>query len=97
MTSRMTGLHEAAAIGDAQALEYLLLSGEENPDGEDWDWGKRTPLHVAAGAGRNSILKTIAPRVHGGNITRFMLRFYLLKTNSTGKSLAISVGLSFAD
>lgn len=47
----MTALHEAAAIGDAQALEYLLLSGEENPDGEDWDWGKRTPLHVAAGAG----------------------------------------------
>lgn len=47
----MTAFHEAAAIGDPQALEYLLLSGEENPDGEDWDWGKRTPLHVAAAAG----------------------------------------------
>ena len=47
----MTALHEAAAIGDPQSLEYLLLSGEENPDCEDWDWGKRTPLHVAATAG----------------------------------------------
>lgn len=52
VTSHMTALHEAAAIGDPQALEYLLLSGEENPDCEDWDWGKRTPLHVAATAGR---------------------------------------------
>lgn len=51
MTSRMTDLHEAAAVGDAQAVEYLLLSGESDPDGEDWDWGKRTPLHVAAAAG----------------------------------------------
>lgn len=47
----MTDLHEAAAVGDAQAVEYLLLSGESDPDGEDWDWGKRTPLHVAAAAG----------------------------------------------
>lgn len=47
----MTALHEAAANGDYQALEYLLISGAENPDGEDWDWGKRTPLHVAATAG----------------------------------------------
>nr|XP_058970954.1 ankyrin repeat domain-containing protein 66-like isoform X2 [Pocillopora verrucosa] len=47
----MTDLHEAAAVGDAQVVEYLLLSGESDPDGEDWDWGKRTPLHVAAAAG----------------------------------------------
>jgi len=47
----MTALHEAAAIGDTQTCEYLLLSGESDPDGEDWDWGKRTPLHVAAAAG----------------------------------------------
>jgi len=47
----MTALHEAAATGDAQACEYLLLSDESDPDGEDWDWGKRTPLHVAAAAG----------------------------------------------
>ena len=50
----MTALHEAAAIGDTQACEYLLLSGESDPDGEDWDWGKRTPLHVAAAAGTGS-------------------------------------------
>lgn len=48
----MTALHEAAAIGDTQACEYLLLSGESDPDGEDWDWGKRTPLHVAAAVGK---------------------------------------------
>ena len=53
---RMTALHEAAAIGDPQALEYLLLSGEENPDGEDWDWGKRTPLHVAAARGNYKLV-----------------------------------------
>lgn len=52
VTSHMTALHEAAAIGDVQACEYLLLSGESDPDGEDWDWGKRTALHVAAAAGR---------------------------------------------
>lgn len=48
----MTALHEAAAIGDTQVCEYLLLSGESDPDGEDWDWGKRTPLHVAAAVGK---------------------------------------------
>lgn len=47
----MTDIHEAAAVGDAQTVEYLLLSGESDADGEDWDWGKRTPLHVAAAAG----------------------------------------------
>lgn len=52
----MTDLHEAAAVGDAQAVEYLLLSGESDPDGEDWDWGKRTPLHVAAAAGMAKIM-----------------------------------------
>ena len=52
----MTALHEAAAIGDTQTCEYLLLSGESDPDGEDWDWGKRTPLHVAAAAGRKKLL-----------------------------------------
>ena len=56
VASQMTALHEAAAIGDTQACEYLLLSGESDPDGEDWDWGKRTPLHVAAAAGRKKLL-----------------------------------------
>lgn len=52
----MTALHEAAAIGDTQTCEYLLLSGESDPDGEDWDWGKRTPLHVAAVAGKKRLV-----------------------------------------
>ena len=56
VTSRMTALHEAAAVGDTQACEYLLLSGESDPDGEDWDWGKRTPLHVAAAAGKKRLV-----------------------------------------
>ena len=51
----MTALLEAAAIGDSESLEHLLRRGEENPDGEDWDWGKRTPLHVAAAAGMQKI------------------------------------------
>ena len=59
----MTALHEAAAIGDAQACEYILLSDESDPDGEDWDWGKRTPLHVAAAAGRKKTI-LIACLVH---------------------------------
>ena len=49
----MTELHEAAATGEHQTLEYLLLAGDIDPDSEDWDWGKRTPLHVAAAAGSN--------------------------------------------
>ena len=52
----MTALHEAAATGDAQACEYILLGDESDPDGEDWDWGKRTPLHVAAAAGRKRLV-----------------------------------------
>ena len=47
----MTELHEAAALGHTSSLEYLLLAGDIDPDSEDWDWGKRTPLHVAASAG----------------------------------------------
>ena len=58
----MTALHEAAATGDAQACEYLLLSDESDPDGEDWDWGKRTPLHVAAAAGRKKIARLVHQR-----------------------------------
>ena len=52
----MTALHEAAAIGNCKTLVYLLRGGEENPDGEDWDWGKRTPLHVAASADMQKII-----------------------------------------
>ncbi|XP_015772131.1 PREDICTED: neurogenic locus notch homolog protein 3-like [Acropora digitifera] len=41
----MSALHETAAIGDSKTLEHLLR------DGENRDWGKRTPLYVAAAAG----------------------------------------------
>ena len=47
----MTELHEAAAAGDHEKLESLLRAGKIYIDSEDWDWGKRTPLHVASAAG----------------------------------------------
>lgn len=47
----MTELHEAAAKGDSERLETLLKAGEIDPDSEDWDYGRRTALHVAASAG----------------------------------------------
>ena len=52
----MTILHEAPAIGDSETLEHVLRGGEENPDGQDWDWGKRRALHVAAAAGVQKII-----------------------------------------
>ena len=52
----MMASHETAAIGDYKTLERLLRGGEENPDGEDWHWGKRTPLHVAAAADMQKII-----------------------------------------
>ena len=57
MTSiHVTALHEAAAIGGSKTLEHLVSGGEGNVDGEDRDWGKRTPLHVAATAGVQKII-----------------------------------------
>ena len=52
----MTILHEAPAIGDSETLEHVLRGGEENPDGQDWDWGKRRALHVAAAADVQKII-----------------------------------------
>lgn len=48
----MTELHEAAAKGDSDKLQSLLTAGDIDPDSEDWDYGRRTPLHVAATAGK---------------------------------------------
>ena len=42
---QVMALHEAAAINDTKTPEHLVR-GEENPDGEDWDRGMRTPLHM---------------------------------------------------
>ena len=47
---QVMALHEAAAIGDSKTLEHLVQGGEESPDGEDWDWGKRTPLQYIRGS-----------------------------------------------
>lgn len=49
----MTELHEAAARGDSDKLESLLKAGDIDADSEDWDFGRRTPLHVAATAGNS--------------------------------------------
>jgi len=43
---QVMALHEAADTSDSKTLEHLVRGGEENLDGEDWDWGKRTPLHM---------------------------------------------------
>lgn len=48
---RMTELHEAASRGDVDKMQTLLLTGNVDVDSEDWDYGRRTPLHVAASAG----------------------------------------------
>ena len=48
----MTELHEAAADGDWKALTYFLIGSDIDIDAEDWDWGKRTALHVAASKGK---------------------------------------------
>jgi hypothetical protein len=47
----MTELHEAASKGDVDKLQSLLLTGDIDADSEDWDYGRRTPLHVAASGG----------------------------------------------
>ena len=47
----MTELHEAAANGDLKALKCLLVGSDIDIDAEDWDWGKRTALHISASKG----------------------------------------------
>ena len=75
----MTELHEAAALGNVDTLGYLLLSDNIDPDGEDWDWGKRTPLHVAAAASETPITSyqknVVFLQVHSSSSKRRCLNF----------------------
>ena len=47
----MTELHEAAANNDVKTLQHVLVGSDIDIDTEDWDWGKRTALHIAASNG----------------------------------------------
>lgn len=53
----MTELHEAAANNDIKTLQCVLVGSDIDIDTEDWDWGKRTALHIAASNGRIAIFK----------------------------------------
>ena len=48
----MTELHEAAANNDMKTLQCVLVGSDIDIDAEDWDWGKRTALHIAASNGK---------------------------------------------
>jgi hypothetical protein len=48
----MTELHEAAANNDVKTLQCVLVGSDIDIDAEDWDWGKRTALHIAASNGK---------------------------------------------
>jgi ankyrin repeat protein len=50
----MTELHEAAANDDVKTLHCVLVGSDIDIDAEDWDWGKRTALHIAASNGNFS-------------------------------------------
>ena len=69
----MTELHEAAAVGNHKELYNLLMTENMNPNSVDWDWGKRTPLHVAASAGNRSNKSSIPWVRHNRYITCTLL------------------------
>lgn len=47
-------LHEACAIGDAEALEEYLKTGKYDPNCTDEEWGGKAPLHWACIRGKSS-------------------------------------------
>ena len=51
----MTELHEATANDDVKTLKCVLVGADIDIDAEDWDWGKRTALHIAASNGKRRL------------------------------------------
>lgn len=51
----MTELHQAAAAGDVDGVEEILLQQKCNPNQRDVDWSYKTALHWAAARGAESI------------------------------------------
>lgn len=47
----MTELHQAAAAGDVDAVEEILLQKKCDPNQRDVDWSHKTALHWAAAKG----------------------------------------------
>ncbi|XP_046858084.1 ankyrin repeat domain-containing protein 66-like [Xenia sp. Carnegie-2017] len=62
----MTELHEAAAKDDVKTLQCLLVKSDIDVDAEDWDWGKRTALHIAACNGSTATVKLLLD--HGADM-----------------------------
>lgn len=50
----MTELHQAAAAGDLDEVEEILLQRRCNPNQRDVDWSHKTALHWAAARGEVS-------------------------------------------
>lgn len=47
----MSELHQAAAAGDFDKVEEILLQNKCDPNQRDEDWSFKTPLHWAAATG----------------------------------------------
>lgn len=59
----MTELHQAAAAGDVDGVEEILLQKKCNPNQRDVDWSYKTALHWAAARGAATIccfIRTVA-------------------------------------
>lgn len=59
----MTELHQAAAAGDVDGVEEILLQKKCNPNQRDVDWSYKTALHWAAAKGAG-IICYLLPSFH---------------------------------
>ncbi|XP_075963915.1 ankyrin repeat domain-containing protein 66 [Anarhichas minor] len=55
----MTELHQAAAAGDFDRVEEILMQNECNPNQRDIDWSYKTPLHWAAAQGHTETVRIL--------------------------------------
>ena len=55
----MTELHQAAAAGDGDGVEEILLQKKCNPNQRDVDWSYKTALHWAAAKGAQTSAASI--------------------------------------
>eukprot|EP00066_Takifugu_rubripes_P028936 XP_011618202.1 PREDICTED: ankyrin repeat domain-containing protein 66-like [Takifugu rubripes] len=55
----MTELHQAAAAGDVDGVEEILLQKKCNPNQRDVDWSYKTALHWAAARGDTETVRVL--------------------------------------